>query len=273
MFLAQGNLEDHAVRFAAKTTPDWGSRRGPEAARLAIVAFILAVSPLSGCAVGPDFVVPEAPAGGGLCGGQTLKRHAIGSRGGRRLATTGDGTRRSGRMVETVSFEADFRAGRGGRSKPSRRRRRRSRAATGARGDRGRRGVAPAPGVFDQQRHPPTGIGRGIWRDCRVVIVHEPSSSRARRSSTRFTTPMSVSPSRPTCSARPRDGRGRRGRRRATAFPARGDLSHAHRQCRLRGDCRRFLRRANQGHARSHRRLSSAARSRFRSASISAPSA
>ena len=72
MFPAHGNLEEHAVRFAPKTTPDWGSRSGSEAARLAIVVFILAVSPLSGCAVGPDFVVPEAPTAAGYAAGKSL---------------------------------------------------------------------------------------------------------------------------------------------------------------------------------------------------------
>ena len=69
MFLSQGASDDYLRRFAA-TEPGWAPRRGPSAGRLKIAAFILTASLLSGCAVGPNFVIPETPEGAGYAAGK-----------------------------------------------------------------------------------------------------------------------------------------------------------------------------------------------------------
>lgn len=69
MFLSQGASDDYLRQFAA-TEPGWAPRRGPSAGRLKIAAFILTASLLSGCAVGPNFVIPETPEGAGYAAGK-----------------------------------------------------------------------------------------------------------------------------------------------------------------------------------------------------------
>jgi NodT family efflux transporter outer membrane factor (OMF) lipoprotein len=61
MFSTDSNRQDQPDRRVTATDPPLRPRRARWGRRLSIAALVLAASPLDGCAVGPDFVTPEAP--------------------------------------------------------------------------------------------------------------------------------------------------------------------------------------------------------------------
>jgi NodT family efflux transporter outer membrane factor (OMF) lipoprotein len=70
MFLIHSNSDAHVGRTATATDPGRGLQRARRDGRLSLFALSVTALPLCGCAVGPNFVAPEAPEKAGYSAGK-----------------------------------------------------------------------------------------------------------------------------------------------------------------------------------------------------------